>query len=68
MTTNYKLVAQRGKRSQTITFEEDDDGGAMMHSIFVILEKAKNNLLWSRGRIELINVDTNTLVRDMPAK
>lgn len=68
----YTLSARLlGKTAQeSFTAENDDD--ATVTAVFRILENAsKRNATgnrWSRGRIELRNNDTNTIIKTMEAK
>lgn len=64
----YQLTARKGRRSATHDFEEYTEGEAIIHAVLTILEKAEKSQLWARGEINLIDVESNEVIKSMPAK
>ena len=66
--TNYMLTAQRNGKTSRHNFCDETDGDAILYSIFYILKEASKKTIWAQGRIELINVDSNEVIKTMEAK
>lgn len=66
--TQYRLTAERGKRSASIDFEETSDEGAILHSVFMVLFRASKDPLWARGEIKLLNLNSKEVIKTMDAK
>lgn len=66
--TQYRLSAERDKRSASIDFEETSDEKAIMHSVFMILFRAAKDPLWARGEIKLLNLKSKEVIKTMDAK
>jgi hypothetical protein len=65
---NYMLTAQRNGKTSRHNFCDETDGDAILYSIFYILKEASKKTIWAQGRIELINVDSNEVIKTMEAK
>lgn len=66
--TNYMLTAQRNGKTSRHNFCDETDGDAILYSMFYVLREASKKQVWALGRIELINVDTNEVIKTMKAK
>ena len=65
---NYMLTAQRNGKTSRHNYCDENDGGAILYSVFYIIREAHKKPIWARGRIELINVDNNEVIKTMEAK
>lgn len=68
----YTLSARLLGKTAQESFTAEDDNDATVTAVFRILENASkrnaNGDRWARGRIELLNNNTNTIIKTMEAK
>jgi hypothetical protein len=62
----YRLTAKRNNEVRTKQLFCSNDSDAQMEAMFFVLNKAKENIIWAKGEISLMQ--GNTLIAHMEPK